>query len=577
MFGDLGFSGDIKDALSRSYQPWEYCVQYRETAFNFVSRLMEHEGIYYYFEHAKNKHKLVLADATSAHGTVSGYEKVPYYPPEQSARRKRDNISAWSSSWEVQSGKYSHTDFDFKKPQLNLHTEVKDPQTHGHADNEVYDYPGIYPDAGAGGSYARIRMDEMRSRYQIVHGRGDARGLTAGSLFTLTDYPRSDQNREYLITATSCQASSNKYGSGGGEGDGDDFTCSFAAISSAQQFRPPRVTPLPVVHGPQTAFVVGPSGDEIYTDEHGRIKVRFHWDRAKELNYDGKKDEDSSCWIRVGQTWASKSWGAMFIPRVGMEVIVDFLEGDPDRPIVTGCVYNGTNKPPYPLPAEKTKSTIKSNSSKGGQGSNEIRFEDKKGDEEIYVHAQKDRNLVIEHDETKKVGNDRKKDVVHDETTHVGHDRTETVDNNETITIGANRTETVQKDETITINGNRTEQVAKDETISISGNRTESVSKDETISISGNRSETVSKDESVSISGARTLSVGKDDSESVGKSRTVSVGKTLSIDVSDEITLTCGSASINMKKSGDITINGAKITIKGSGDVIVKGQKILQN
>jgi len=358
-------------------------------------------------------------------------------------------------------------------------------------------------------------------------------------------------------------------------------------MSSAEQFRPPCVTPEPVVQGPQTALVVGPSGEEIHTDEHGRIKVQFHWDRK------GKKDQDSSCWMRVGQLWASSGWGSMWIPRIGMEVIVDFLEGDPDQPIVTGCVYNGANKPPYALPGEKTKSTIKSNSSKGGGGSNEMRFEDKKGSEEIYIHAQKDRNLVIEHDETKKVGNDRTKDVGHnqtitignDEKTEVKHDRTETVGNNETITINANRTETVQKEETITINGGRTENVAKDESITIGGGRTENVSKDESITISGGRTENVSKDESITISGGRTESVAKDESVSIdgarklsiGKDDSQSIGKKLTISAGDEITLTCGSATINMKKSGDITIDGKKITITGSGDVIIKGSKILQN
>jgi type VI secretion system secreted protein VgrG len=583
--GDHGFSGDFKESLSRTYLPWEYCVQYRETAFNFISRLMEHEGIYYYFEHTADKHTMVLVDSSSAHSKFASYAEVPYYPPEQTGRRKRDSISDWSMSWEIQSGKFAHTDYEFKKPSLNLLAQTQGPQGHGHDKEEIYDYPGIYDTNDLGGSLAKIRLDELRTRYQVAQGHGDARGLLTGSVFKLAGYPRSDQNGEYLITSTTCQAASNDYSSGGG---GElEFTCSFTAIASKEQFRPPRLTPKPVVNGPQTAVVVGPAGEEIHTDEHGRIMVQFHWDRL------GKKDENSSCWIRVGQTWASGGWGSMWIPRIGMEVIVAFLEGDPDRPLVTGCVYNGTNKPPYPLPAEKTKSTIKSDSSKGHGGSNEMRFEDKKGSEEIYIHAQKDRNLVIEHDETKTVHHDRAKTIDHDETTHVGHDRTETVDNNETITVHANRTETVDKEETITIHGgrtetvdknesitigaSRTENVAKEESITIGGGRTENVGKDESITIGGARTETVAKDESVTISGARTLSISKDDSETVGKSRTVSIGKTLSIDVSDEITITCGSASINMKKNGDITINGKAINIKGSGDVTIKGQKILQN
>jgi type VI secretion system secreted protein VgrG len=592
VFSDLGFT-DVKWDVTRSYEVWEYCVQYRETAFDFVSRLMEHEGIYYYFEYEAAKHTLVLTDSSHSHSTVAGYDKVPYFPPEQSGRRKRDHISQWWTSWEVQSGQYTHTDYDFKKPALDLKTNVNDPRKHGHATGEMRDYPGAYTEPGVGGSLARIRLDELRSRYQVVHGIGNARGMAVGSLFTLTDFPRDDQNREYLITSATYEARSNEYTVGGE--DDPNFDCSFTGISSAEQFRPPCVTPEPVVQGPQTAVVVGPGGDEIYTDEHGRIKVQFHWDCL------GKKDQDSSCWMRVGQLWAHGGWGSMWIPRIGMEVIVEFLEGDPDQPIVTGCVYNGTNKPPYALPANKTQSTIKSNSTLGGGGSNEMRFEDKKGSEEIYIHAQKDRNLVIEHDETKVVHHDRVKTIDNDETSHIKHDRTETVDNNETITIHANRTETVDKEETITIHGgrtetvdknesitigqsrtenvgkdesitigsSRTESVGKDESITIGAGRTENVGKDESITIGGSRTESVAKDESVSISGARTLSIGKDDS--------ITVGKTLNINVSDEITITCGSASINMKKNGDITINGKAINIKGSGDVTVKGQKILQN
>jgi type VI secretion system secreted protein VgrG len=592
VFSDLSFT-DVKWDLSRSYETWEYCVQYRETAFDFVSRLMEHEGIYYYFDHEASKHTLVVTDSAHSHAKVAGYENVPYYPPEQMGRRARDHISQWWVGWEVQSGKYTHTDYDFKKPALNLTGVANGPRGHGHDKGEMRDYPGAYTDTDVGSSLARIRLDELRSRYQVVHGIGNARGLAVGSVFSLTDFPRDDQNREYLITSATYEARNNEY-TGGGEDD-PNFDCSFTGMSSAEQFRPPCVTPEPVVRGPQTAVVVGPAGEEIHTDEHGRIKVQFHWDRV------GKKDQDSSCWMRVGQLWAHGGWGSMWLPRIGMEVIVEFLEGDPDQPLVTGCVYNGTNKPPYPLPGEKTKSTIKSNSSKGGGGSNEMRFEDKKGSEEIYIHAQKDRNLVIEHDETKKVGNDRKKDISHDETTHVGHDRTETVDNNETITIHANRTETVDKEETITIHGGRTETVDKNESITIGQSRTENVSKDESITIGGGRTESVGKDESITIGGGRTESVGKDESITIAGSRTesvskdesvsisgarslsiskddsITVGKTLSLTVSDEITITCGSASINMKKNGDISISGKAINIKGSGDVTVKGQKILQN
>jgi type VI secretion system secreted protein VgrG len=519
IISDQGFSADVKESLSRTYQPWEYCVQYRETAFNFISRLMEHEGIYYYFEHAADKHTMVLVDASSAHSTFGGYAEVPYYPPEQTGRRKRDSISDWSMSWEIQSGKVTHTDYDFTKPSLNLLAQTQGPAGHGYDSEEVYDYPGIYTTTDLGGSLAKIRLDELRTRFQIARGHGDARGLLTGSVFKLTGYPRSDQNAEYLVTSTTCQAVSNEYSAGAGAGE-YEFSCSFTAISSKEQYRAPRVTPKPVMNGPQTALVVGSSGEEIYTDEYGRIMVQFYWDRV------GQKNENSSCWIRVGQLWASSGWGSMWIPRVGMEVIVDFIEGDPDRPIVIGCVYNGNNKPPYSLPSDKTKSTIKSNSSKGGGGSNEIRFEDKKGSEEIYIHAQKDRNLVIENDETKKVGNNQ---VI-----EVKNDRTETVQQgNEKVTISqGNRTITVSQ-------GN-------DSLIVSQGDQSTTISQ-------GNQSTTISQG---------------------NQSTKISAGSATT-EAMQSITLKVGSSSVTIDQTG-VTIKGMTITIQGEGQTQVQASGMVQ-
>jgi type VI secretion system secreted protein VgrG len=358
-----------------------------------------------------------------------------------------------------------------------------------------------------------------------------------------------------------------------GVAEGEFFTCNFTAMDKAQQFRPARVTPKPVVQGPQTAIVVGPSGEEIHTDEHARVKVHFHWDRHD------KSDENSSCWIRVSQFWAGKEWGSIHIPRIKQEVIVEFLEGDPDRPIITGRVYNADQVPPYGLPANKTQSGLKSRSSKEGTTANfnEIRFEDKKGEEQVYIHAEKNQDNVVENDETTKVGHDRTEEVGNDEKISIKHDRTEDVGNNETISIGGNRTETVEKDESITINGNRTEDVSKDETITIGGGRTESVSKDESITISGNRKEDVTKKEEVSIGDERKVTVSKNDA--------LSVGKNFLLDAGESITIKSGSASITLKKDGTITLKGkditldgsGKVNVKASGDVVIKGSKVTQN
>ena len=347
---------------------------------------------------------------------------------------------------------------------------------------------------------------------------------------------------------------------------------------------------------------MGPAGEEIYTDKFGRVKVQFDWDRL------GKHDEKASCWVRVAQVWAGKQWGAMHIPRIGHEVMVEFLDGDPDRPIITGRVYNADNMPPYALPDNKTQSGIKSCSSKGGSASNfnELRFEDLKGKEEVYLQAEKDMNILVKNDESRIIGHDRMKEVKNDETSTIKGNRTEEVTKDETITIHGSRSETVDKDESITISGGRTESVSKDESISISGGRTEDVGKDESISIGGGRTESVGKSESITIGGARSQSVGKGESITISGERKVDVGKAFNLTVGagrkqtitgddqisvskkilfeagDEIMLKSGEASITLKKDGTIILKGkdvsitasGKINAKASSDVIIKGSKI---
>ena len=362
---------------------------------------------------------------------------------------------------------------------------------------------------------------------------------------------------------------------------GSNYSNMFTCLPNTVSFRPQRITPKALVQGLQTAVVVGPSGEEIYVDKYGRVKVQFFWDRL------GKNDEKSSCWVRVAEQWAGKNWGFVAHPRIGQEVIVEFLEGDPDRPLITGRVYNAEQMPPYDLPAQMTQSGMKSRSTKGGGTANfnEFRFEDKKGSEQIYLHAEKDQVIEVENDETHTVGHDRTKTIDNDETNHIKRDRTETVDRNETITVKGNRTETVEKDESITIKGNRTENVSKDESITISGNRTETVSKDESVTIDGSQTLSISKDVSITISGGRTATVSKDESVSIDGGQTISVGKALSITAADSITLTTGSASITMKKDGTITISGKDITINGSGKInaqasgnmVLKGAAIAAN
>ncbi len=398
---DHGFT-DIDDRLSGSYRKWEYCVQYRETDFNFVSRLMEQEGIYYYFTHENGKHKMVLADSKSAHEPFGGYEEIIYRPPN-SEFRQTEVLTEVSVSQEVQPGTYAHTDFDFKAPAKNLLAKSQVTRQNAAADFEIYDYPGEYDQTGDGQNYAKSRIEELQSGFEVVRGAGDVRGVATGCKFTLADHPTSSFNRDYLIVETNIEASTDEFDSAapGTVRKGVSFKSSIVAIDYATQFRAARTTPLPQIRGPQTAIVVGPGGEEIYTDKYGRVKVQFHWDRYS------KADQNSSCWIRVSQNWAGKKWGAMFMPRIGQEVIVEFLEGDPDRPIITGRVYNDKAKVPYDLPGNMTRSTIKSNSSKGGSGWNEVRFEDKKDSEQIFIHAQKNMDERVKNDSKEFIGNDR--------------------------------------------------------------------------------------------------------------------------------------------------------------------------
>jgi len=406
-----GFS-DFRFVLKGTYKKLAYCVQYRETALNFLSRLLEQEGIYYFFEHTEQKHTMVLLDDTASHKEIAGYAKVPYYPPSlPETRRVRDHLTSWTHVRTVQSGSYATTDYDFKKPATSLLKSHSIKGQHAAASFEIFDFPAELPakrdddgtaleDSAESARIAKIRIEELQSGHLVAHGQGNATGLAAGAQFELTDFPRTDLNVKYMVVAANYSLASNAHESGVAEGA--QFQVTVEAIDARTQFRPPRVTPKAVVQGAQTATVVGKAGEEIDTDEYGRVKVQFHWDRK------GRKDDKSSCRVRVAQVWAGQQWGAIHIPRVGQEVIVSFLEGDPDRPIITGRVYNGMQKPPYTLPANATQSGIKSRSSKGGNDKtfNEIRFEDKKGSEELVVHAEKDFKVDVENDATWRVGLD---------------------------------------------------------------------------------------------------------------------------------------------------------------------------
>ncbi len=395
VFKDLGFL-DFKLDLNGNYDKRDYCVQYRETDFNFVSRLLEEEGIYYFFEHEKKKHTLVMADVPDKHKPCPKQEEA-WCELTTGGTKEEDMIEYIEVTQEITAGKYALNDFNFETPSADLKVDAPSQKSLGPGEREIYDYPGGFGKRAGGDRLVNIRMEEEEAEITTISGSGQCRAFTSGYKFTLKDYYRDDMtDKDYVLTSVSHSASQ-EYSGGSELAYSNSFTC----ISFDVTYRPPRVTPKPVVEGVQTAIVVGPAGEEIYPDEHGRVKVQFHWDR------EGKRDDKSSCWIRVSQLWAGAGWGAMYIPRIGQEVIVDFLEGDPDLPIIIGRVYHGTNKPPYPLPDEKTKSTIKTYSSKGGQGFNEFRFEDKKGKEQIFIHAERNKDLRIKKDFFEWVGHER--------------------------------------------------------------------------------------------------------------------------------------------------------------------------
>jgi type VI secretion system secreted protein VgrG len=328
VFADHQDVADFAFELTESYQPWKYCVQYRETDFNFVSRLLEHEGMYYYFRQTDGHHTLVVTDSMDKHNPTPGYEKVQYIAPQVLVRPGTEYISEWHTSSEVQPGVYVHEDYDFERPSVDLTTTRTLPRGYAPSKYEVYDYPGCYMKKPDGERWAHVRIDEYGSKFEKFHATANYRGIQSGAKITL-EGAGDKFNGDYLVIGATHTLESTEYESADEGGSTGGFRCSFTALSCSQQFRPPRVTPKPFVQGPQTAVVVGPAGDEIYTDKYGRVKVQFHWDRR------GKKDENSSCWIRVSHPWAGKGWGSVSTPRIGQEVIVDFLEGDPDQPIIT--------------------------------------------------------------------------------------------------------------------------------------------------------------------------------------------------------------------------------------------------
>jgi len=425
VFHDRGFS-DFRNHLQRSYPTLEYCVQYRESDFAFVSRLMEQHGIFYYFEHDKSEHFLVMADTAAEHRPCPGQEQVRYQQTQGATIAEQDVVTEWWTAREVRTSKYSLTDYNFETPGVHLDASVEARASGGRSKLEVFDYPGRYGKRDEGEGLVRTRIEEEEAQQQTHAGTSNCMAFQPGYRFTLSEHERDATNQAYVLTAVSHAATEGSYTSAAGGGR-FSYSTSFRCIPASVPFRPVRSTSKPVVDGVQSAVVVGKKGETMWVDKYGRVKVQFHWDRA------GQRDENSSCWVRVAQSWAGKAWGSLFLPRIGQEVLVQFLDGDPDRPIIVGSVYNAEQTVPYSLPDMQLRSAVKSNSKDGG--SNEFRLDDKDGAQQVYLHAEKDLDVEVK--------NDRRESIGGSLNLTVAKDRVEQVDGAHHVKVAADRVEEV--------------------------------------------------------------------------------------------------------------------------------------
>ncbi|MEQ6250631.1 type VI secretion system tip protein TssI/VgrG [Sulfitobacter sp. HNIBRBA3233] len=638
---DVNGINDYRFDLKGRFAKRTYCVQFGETTLDFLQRLMEHEGIRYFFEFQEEAHVLVIADGNSA----APVRTIRFEPNDLQSTVGEGVMSRLTRTDSVVTATHTVNDYNFETPSADLINRSENGGRHAIDDKERYTYPAGFTESAAGGDIAEVRLDENRSLQQRITARSNASDIWSGEVIKLIEYPRDAENQTYLTLGVDYDILDGQYSAG------TDFDRDVGIITQlhlfpldgVREYRPPRTTPKPVMKGPQTARVVGPSGEEIYTDEYARVKVQFFWDRL------GDWDEGSTCWIRVSAAWAGAGWGFIQIPRIGQEVIVDFLDGDPDRPIITGRVYNAEQMPPYDLPANATQSGWKSASSKGGGGWNELRFEDLKGSEEVYFQAEKDHNELIKNNETRHIGNDFAEEVVNNAKQDVGVNRDETVGNNKTTSVGVDRTVDIGNNDTETVGVDRSLTVGANETISIGANSTETigvnhsqtVGANQTITVSVARVDTVGAAETRTVGAAQVNSIGatrqmtvgatqtheigatdtwkigagqsveigmdqatevganhslnvaessahaigKDLSFTVGENMNVEVGKDIVVKAVDSITFTCGDAKFQMKKDGTIVLEGKDLTIKGSGkinvkassDVTMKGSKINMN
>lgn len=569
IFKDSGVpSNRYEFRLKNKEHKRRFCVQYRETDLDFINRILQEEGIYYFYEHSKDNHFMVFADDPVYYKPIAGNATVVFKPPSGRVA-ETEVINAIEFSQRLCPGTYSQTNYNFKHVSTPLETKDKSKDENVQK-YEIYDYPGQYGDQDKGKKLSRINKEEYNALQEQAIGKSNCPRLLPGHTFSLDGYDLSSFDKEYLlieVTAAGGQAQALEEVSGSGE---TSYGNNFVAIPSSVSFRPKKSIEKPYIRGIQTATVVGPENEEIYVDEYGRVKVQFHWDRK------GKKNEQSSCWLRCAQAWGGAGRGSMFIPRISDEVIVSFLEGDPDWPLITGSVYNGANLPLYDLPGNKTRSTIRTKSYPRSNGYNELRFEDKAGSEEVYLQGEKDWNILIKNDKGQTVGND--------ETLTVGNNRAKMVGFNQTVSIGANHTEMIgaNKTETVAINKAETIGVAKELTIgglyqvSVGAAMNETVVAAKTEEVGLTKAVYVGMHMNEKVLGNRVIAVDKNMSTTVEQNSTLKA-KTITLEAADEIIFKTGDSTISMKSSGEIVIKGASLTENASGEIVIKGARTAIN
>lgn len=534
VFAEAG-RDDYELQLTGTYAPREYCVQYGESDFAFVARLLEEEGIFYFFRHEAGHHVLVLADTVDAFPACPGKPTVDFMPGETGARELQAIHMGEVGQRAVSTG-YRSTDFAFATPTASLAASAEA----GGAAPGVYDYPGRYATKAAGDAAAKRRVEALAAQARRLSGASTSRGMVPGHRFTLAGHERLDANVEWVVQEVRHDASHERYR--------NDFT----ALPADVAYRPPRTTRRPRIPGTQTALVVGKKGEDIWSDQYGRVKVQFHWDRV------GTGDENSSCWVRVAQAWAGNGWGGQFIPRPGQEVVVSFLDGDPDRPLITGCVYNGASAPPYAIPASQTQSGIRTASSPGGEGFNELRFDDKKDAEELYLHAQKDMKTEVLHDAVRTVGNDDSRTVKNNQTLMIEEgNRQVTVTKGNLATTVSEGTDTlsVKGTRSVTVEGAETHANQADFTHTVDGAYVLTVKGDLTIDVQG----------AIKLKGAAAIAIeaGTTMSQKAGTSLASEAGTALTAKAGTGLSLDAGTQLVSKAGAAQTVDGGGMLTLKG--------------